>query len=257
MYMGEIKDIVSRMEFISLSEMDGVKLMNRRDCKYWFHRELLADILDSVADSYYILEVEGERDLPYSTLYYDTSEDELYYNHHRGKLNRYKIRRRNYVATQSSFLEIKFKSNTGRTIKIRQASDFDNEEFTLDEVDFIESNTPYSCSTLQGALVSKFRRLMLVSKSMDERCTIDINLHFSSPSDSSSLDNLVVVEVKSDGRSRGALTQALARYRIKPSGFSKYCMGRIVTSCEVKQNRFKDKHRKIDKIVNHSTFKEV
>ncbi len=140
-----ISEIISKYNGISLREMDAVKLMNRTDRKYWFHRSYLVDILADVVQDYYILEVDKERNLPYSTTYYDTKNDDMYDNHHRGKMNRYKIRRRNYISTKSSFLEVKFKSNKGRTIKVRRTSEYDNIGFDKDDEIFISEQTPYSC----------------------------------------------------------------------------------------------------------------
>ncbi|MFR9507173.1 MAG: VTC domain-containing protein [Rikenellaceae bacterium] len=171
----------------------------------------------------------------------------MYSNHHRGKMNRYKIRRRNYISTQSSFLEVKFKSNKGRTVKVRQASDYHNLGFDIDDQNFIHENTPYMCDTLKRVMENGFRRLMLVSKAMNERCTIDSELRFACGEHKRQLDNLVIVEVKTDGRSQSAIIDALNRRRVKPSGFSKYCVGRSLTESSIKQNRFKRKQREIGK----------
>ena len=43
----------------------------------------------------------------------------LYHDHHNGKLNRYKVRRRRYIDTDTEFLEVKLKNNKKRTIKSR------------------------------------------------------------------------------------------------------------------------------------------
>ncbi len=249
--MTRIGEVISQFQSISLAEMDGVKLMNRTDVKYWFHREYLADLLMSVIDDYYILEIEGGRDLPYSTIYYDTELDGMYINHHRGKMNRYKIRRRNYISTNSSFLEIKFKSNKGRTVKIRRASSYGNVGFDAEDQSFISQNSPYSSDSLKQVLENGFKRIMLVSKAMNERCTIDCELKFISAEGVANLNEMVIVEVKRDGRSPSAIVNSLNQMRIKPSGFSKYCMGRSLTNRELKQNNFKCKHRAIDKILTN------
>ncbi len=246
-----ISSIIEQFQGISLSQMDSVKLMNRTDRKYWFHRDQLPLILCDVMQDYYILEIDGVRSLPYSTTYYDTTHDEMYRNHHRGKLNRYKIRRRNYISTNISFLEVKFKSNKGRTIKVRQTTDYLNAGFDTKDEAFIQKNTPYSGDDLRRSLENVFRRLMLVSKSLNERCTIDSELRFISGDNETKLDDLVIVEVKTDGRSHSNIIEALNRRRIKPSGFSKYCIGRSLTDNELQQNNFKRKHREITKIVNN------
>lgn len=253
--MISINDIIRQFQGITLSQMDSVKLMNRTDRKYWFHRDHLAHILEDVMPDYYLLEIDGERNLPYSTTYYDTMHDEMYENHHRGKMNRYKIRRRNYISTNISFLEVKFKSNKGRTIKVRQPSNYLNPEFDTQDEAFLSKNTPYSCKDLRMALENGFRRLMLVSKNLNERCTIDSDICFRSGENKATLENLVIVEVKSDGRSYSKIIEVLNNRRIKPSGFSKYCIGRSLTDQRVRQNNFKQKHREINKRTNNPVIR--
>ncbi len=231
--------------------MDDVKLMNRTDRKFWFNIAHLPSLLEDIKEHYYILEVASLRNMLYSTTYYDTTTNEMYNNHHRGKLNRFKIRRRIYHSSQSSFLEVKFKSNKGRTIKTRMSADYNSDGFTPQEAEFIKERTPYSCEQLQKVFENSFKRLMLVSKNMNERCTIDSSLHFASLSKEISLDEMVIVEVKTDGKSHSAIIDALNSRRLRPSGFSKYCIGRSLTDNELKINNFKVKHRRIEKnIIN-------
>ncbi|MFI3297975.1 MAG: polyphosphate polymerase domain-containing protein, partial [bacterium] len=246
----QLIDVINEFDAITLPEMDKVKLMNRTDRKYWFNVSELVELLHDIKDKYYLLEVEGKRDLPYSTTYYDTPENEMYKNHHRGKLNRYKIRRRSYLVTDSSFLEVKFKSNKGRTIKKRIESEYPSDIFNEKEDKFIAKHTPYAALDLHSVLVNGFRRLMLVSKKLDERCTIDLELHFVTEAGKFSLGELTIVEVKTDGRSKSVIIDALNARRLKPSGFSKYCVGRSIVDASVPNNLFRQKHRAIEKIVN-------
>ncbi len=245
-----ISNVIDSFDGISLKEMDSVKLMNRTDRKYWFNATHLTQLLESVKDYYYILDIDGERNMLYTTTYYDTLNDEMYNNHHRGKLNRFKIRRRNYHSTKCSFLEIKFKNNKGRTIKQRRASNYENYSFDNNDNEFIKENTPYSCNQLKKVLENGFKRLTLVSKNMNERCTIDSELLFISNNREARLDSLVVVEVKRDGREKSVIIDALNNLRLKPSGFSKYCMGRSITDRTLKINRFKGTHREIEKKID-------
>jgi len=80
--LSEIKLSVSRFERITLPEMDSVKLMDRMDTKYLAPFHLLPEILSETKEFYKILEVNGERINTYDTLYYDTDNLNLYYNHH-------------------------------------------------------------------------------------------------------------------------------------------------------------------------------
>ncbi|BAX81579.1 polyphosphate polymerase domain-containing protein [Labilibaculum antarcticum] len=234
---------------IELKEMDKVKLMNRTDHKFWFHGAYLPDLLKQVEEDYYLLHIDGEYQLPYATTYYDTKKNFMFSAHHNGKLNRFKIRRRSYVNSGISFLEIKFKNNKGRTIKKRIPSTQSYSEFTSTEDQFINSKTPFSAAELKPSLENKFTRLTLVNKNFKERCTIDLNIEFEVSNSIVSLDNLVIVEIKSDGKSSSSpLGLALRKNRIKNNGFSKYCVGRSMTNPNLKQNAFKAKIRNIEKV---------
>ncbi|MBK7667231.1 MAG: VTC domain-containing protein [Sphingobacteriaceae bacterium] len=117
--MKSVADILNSFESITLAEMDKAKLMDRTDTKFTFSEENLKKVLTEVKSDYKILEIENCRMSTYQTLYYDTSDLSLYLKHHNGKLNRYKIRHRTYVESKLGFLEVKFKNNKGRTIKVR------------------------------------------------------------------------------------------------------------------------------------------
>ena len=113
----EINKIISKFSSVSLDEIDEVKLMNRIDRKYWFHISQLVPFLESTIPYYDILEINGQRLMKYETTYFDTEEDTMFLKHHNQKLNRHKIRQRKYLSTDSSFLEIKYKTNKRRTVK--------------------------------------------------------------------------------------------------------------------------------------------
>lgn len=245
------------IESIQLKEMDRVKLMNRTDTKYWFHYQHLQQILREIQNDYFILEINNESKLPYTTTYFDTSNNNMFSEHHNGKLNRFKVRRRSYVTSGISFLEVKFKSNKGRTIKKRISSEFGNTTFTANERDFLIRHIPFNPNELQPTLINNFSRLTLVNKNFKERCTIDLNLRFEMADKSIALDDLVIIEIKSDGKAENSpLALALFEHRIKPSGFSKYCVGRTLTDAALKRNAFKNKIRNIEKTIqtNNSLY---
>ncbi len=241
-------------ERILLEEMDQVKLMNRTDTKYWFRLSDLQAILDVVKNDYFILSIDGKTLMPYSTTYFDTDKNEMFAKHHNGKLNRYKIRKRSYVNSGISFLEIKFKSNKGRTIKKRIPAESKNGQLSAGEDKFIQSVAPYAADKLQPSLLNQFERITLVNRNFKERCTIDLNLQFKGTDKEIELENLVIVEIKSEGHSNmSSLALALRDHRIKASGFSKYCVGRTVTDHQLKRNAFKKKIRSIEKLIQPKT----
>ena len=117
--LSPIEQIIQQFNPISLKEMDGVELMNRTDTKFVVSLDQLLSILEEVKNTYRILEVNNVRFSHYETLYYDTDEFLFYTRHHNGKKNRWKIRKRSYVDSHLNFLELKFKTNRGRTQKQR------------------------------------------------------------------------------------------------------------------------------------------
>lgn len=239
------------MKPITLDEMSGVKLMNRIDTKFVVTEAQLKAILSAICDHYYAQEVEGHRLSPYSTVYYDTPELTMYLIHHDRHLVRDKVRVRTYVDSHLTFCEVKHKNNKGRTKKKRIAVEpipniIDNPEAAA----FLAEKQPYEVSTLSPHLVTAFDRITLVNYDKTERLTIDCNLRFENlrSGNKAAMTPLVVMELKQDGRAHSLLKDVLFEMRIRPFKVSKYCIGTCLTRPEVKQNRFKKKLRRIEKL---------
>ena len=239
------------MKPITLAEMDGVKLMNRIDTKYLVTEAQLRDILLRIHDGYYAQEVENNRLSPYSTVYYDTPELTMYTIHHNRHTVRDKVRVRTYVDSHLTFCEVKHKNNKGRTKKKRIVVEpipniIDNPEAAA----FLAEKQPYEVSSLSPHLVTIFDRFTLVNYGKTERLTIDCNLRFENlrSGTTASMGRLAVMELKQDGRAKSLLKDVLFDLRIRPFKVSKYCIGTCMTRPEVKQNRFKKKLRRIEKM---------
>ena len=247
----EIEPILSKFNPVSLQEIDEVKLMSRIDRKYWFHLSKLPEILLRTLEDYNILEIEGQRLMDYETLYFDTIDNEMYVKHHNGKRNRHKVRKRKYVSTDSSFLEIKFKTNKKVTKKKRIGIDFEENEFLVKELDFIDERTPYIGPNLRPVLHNKFKRLTLISKQKLDRCTIDIAPSFWNETNEINIDNLGIFELKRGKNIKSSpIVGILKSLEIKQRGMSKYCTGRALLDENLKQNRFKPRLRFIKNKLN-------
>lgn len=116
--------------------------------------------------------------MDYQTTYFDTPDNAMYLKHHNGKMNRHKIRQRKYVSTNSSFLEVKYKTNKKVTIKNRIETESQKHSFLESEISFIRKETPYSGPDLVFVLNNKFKRLTLIHREKLDRCTIDISPQF-------------------------------------------------------------------------------
>lgn len=242
-------NIIKSFETISLSEMGKVRLMNRVDSKYLTTIDQILNVLRAAASDFYIQEIDGRSNMPYYTLYYDTPDADMYYNHQRGKKNRQKIRIRNYEETEAApFVEIKIKNNKGRTRKKRIAMN-DGEKIDSYRV-FVENNSGYSVSSLIPQIENHFFRITLVNKDLTERITIDTNLEFHNLTTDRyvKLPEIGIIEWKRDGNSdKSIFGQILKKFRIHLGGFSKYCIGMAVTNPDLRQNRLKARIRLMEK----------
>ncbi len=249
--MKEIEDILDCIEPIHLKEMDAVRLMDRTDTKFTFEYAQLTNILFVIAPYYRILEIDTKRIFLYKTLYYDTQELDLYSRHHSGKLNRYKIRHRSYVETNTAYLEVKFKSNKGRTIKERIKDPVAPSEWTENEKSFLDTKLPFDPMTLKPCLWVNYSRITLVNKQTAERVTIDIGLNFANESNEQRFDNLVIAEVKQEKRQQSRFLEVMKELKIKQGSISKYCLGIAVMMKGVKRNNFKEGIKSIKNITGY------
>ena len=246
--------VVESMQPISLDEMDGIKLMNRVDTKYIMPLCRLPQILELARDYYRIMEVNGSRVSRYSTLYYDTESIDMYRTHQRGKLNRQKLRTRTYIETSEAFLEIKNKTNRGRTKKKRiSIPEEQMVDFSMNPVavGFVAERARYRLEDLRPTLYTRFSRITLVNNEKSERVTIDLAPSFENVLNGkeSVFDELVIVELKQSGNCFSKLSNILLRSSIHPFRVSKYCLGMATTNPDAPKHRIKWKIRYIDKMI--------
>lgn len=170
-----------RMPTLDLDRIAAVRLMNRVDTKYLVDERRCMELLERAADQYYVQIIDDCRACRYATLYYDTPQWDMYHLHHNRRLTRQKIRTRTYVETGVTYLEVKNKSNKGRTHKRRMALDrslFAAAATDTAAADFLQREARYAPETLSPSLATRFVRVTLVNRAMTERLTIDFDLHF-------------------------------------------------------------------------------
>ncbi len=246
-----IQDLVAQFKPISLSDVNqSAGLMDRVDTKYVLSQAALLDTLSVVQADYSVLEVNGYRLNPYCNLYYDTDSFYFYRQHHNGASNRYKVRTREYLANQLSFIEIKHKTPLGRTCKSRQPAD----AIVLDDESnsFVKSRLPLGVDPLEPKLWNSFTRITLVNSQYQERITLDIDLDYRPYDFSETLElgGVAIAEVKQVERHKDSpFVSALRKLGYHPMSFSKYCIGTSLLY-PVKSNRFKPSLTAVSRITN-------
>lgn len=243
---------------ITLDEMSGIRLMNRTDTKFVTTMPMLRQLLLMAADDYYVQQIDGRRTAAYYTLYFDTPDCQMYCVHEAGHTNRQKLRIRSYVDSHLDYLEVKTKNNHGRTKKQRislhdftpgclSAIDLGSAQYA----DFLGQALHYDAATMLPQLENRFDRITLVNKGMTERLTIDINLRFHNIATGNYrfMDHIAIIELKRDGRVYSPILSLLNQLRIKPHGFSKYCIGSALTNNSLHCNRLKPRLHSIERIL--------
>ena len=239
---------LNKFETITLSEMDDVKLMSRTDTKFVFNFLRLPEFLEKLSRFYKVLLIDENLIHDYKSLYFDTEDRKFYIEHHNRRVNRNKIRFREYVGSGLTFLEIKLKNNKGKTIKKRIKVDSISEEITKKQQRYIHKIIGYPIEVSAKQWIN-FSRVTFVHKTQKERLTMDINLTFNNKKDEGDLKNIVIAEVKQERMSRSSDFMRIAKeMSILPMRLSKYCMSTLSLNPKLKKNRFKEKSLFINKL---------
>jgi|SRR5688572_5852050 len=246
--MKPFEDILLKFEAVNLSELEKVSLLDRLDTKYVFTRQQLPDFLNLLPTHYKILEISSKRMFQYESLYFDTSDFELYNHHYCGRLNRYKVRFRKYVESNLNYFEIKFKNNKGRTIKSR-IQHHPGEGIQGKALELLNQNTPIQATGLEAKLWVNYTRITMVSMDFKERLTLDLDLMFKSGNESRSLDALVIAEVKQGKTGQSVFARLMKSHHIRKGSISKYCFGVASMFNNVRINNFKSQLLYLNRIL--------
>jgi len=233
-----------------LDEMKNVKFMNRVDTKYLFPVTKLQPLLLNISDDYRILEIDHLREFSYKTIYFDTPEYFFFKQHVTGKLSRFKVRVRTYETNGLTFLEVKHKSNKGRTSKTRIKRDNGDQYDDQKSQNFLQELISVDAQLLKPVITTGFTRITLVNISSSERITLDYNLSYNNlKGNRTELPFLAIAEIKRDksvGHSQ--FVQQIKKLGIHQTGFSKYCVGMALLYDVPKQNNLKPKLLLLNKI---------
>lgn len=248
-----IIDIANEFSSVNLDQLDSYQLINRYDVKYVINIKDLPTLLQSIKSDYQILENRQQRMFSYNNLYFDTKEYYFYNQHHNGKLNRSKIRFREYVDSGLYFFEIKSKKNNNKTSKERIRTNKIDTSLSTFEKDFILYHLNINPKNLYPKLFINYNRMTFVRiNGTVEKVTIDTDISFNNTIDKTSLPEIAIIEVKQKKFCK--LTYLYKQFKtlniLFGTGFSKYCLGLSLVDTNVKYNRFKPKILFINKLLS-------
>lgn len=238
---------------ISLTELvERASLQTRVDRKYVVPTEGVEQLLAVLAaDGARILEIDGERDFAYESVYFDTPDLASFRLAATGRRRRFKIRSRSYLDTGSSFLEVKTRGGRSTTVKERHELDPDDaRELTPDGREYVgevlgdAGISSVDPAELEPVLTTTYSRATLLIPSSESRATIDTRLvwELEDPTGhplGGRLERpaISVVETKSGSRA-SAVDRILWSLGHRPSSISKYATGMAALRPELSANRW-------------------
>lgn len=223
---------------IGLDELNSQSaLQDRVDRKYLIKASEVSELLFRLGDTCRVLEIEGFTWFAYRSTYYDTPDLDCYLRAGTRRRRRFKVRTREYLATDHRFLEVKTRGPRKTTVKDRLARDEQTDLISPDERRWVcevltfrgIANPPVA--ELEATLTTNYSRRTLQICPPDEpvsRMTIDLGLAYSTPGDNSgneiALNGHAIVETKGGPRPSHADHQ-LWTMRHRPIGISKFGVG--------------------------------
>ncbi|NVP17512.1 polyphosphate polymerase domain-containing protein [Candidatus Gracilibacteria bacterium] len=243
---------------ISLKELNATaSFLKRIDVKFLLNGKQFSSILEELKDKFNVLEIDGKKVFNYDNVYMDTS-DYLFYNQHQNKLeSRTKVRTRYYVDSNIAFFEYKQK-NAGVTNKYRYEFPAGEHGFmTRGKKRFFDGvwQSVYSgekAPEISPAIRTTYKRITMVSKSGDERLTIDFDIKAldlrKKNAETIDLKNLVIIESKSM-KQESDISKIMNKNKIeKANSCSKYSLGVVYSGIAQKYDTFRETMEKIKEI---------
>jgi hypothetical protein len=235
--------------------LDGIAdraVAARTDTKFVLHDEDVLGLLAQLVGHYRVLDVDGLRFTSYRTQYFDTESYALFRRHHAGGANRHKVRTRTYLNTGLAYVEIKRRTRSGATTKLRQQMPAFRTELDAVTGAFVDRHSSYAAASLTPSLQNRFDRICLIDAARSERLTIDVDLSVDTADGPLGLPHIAVAELKQErGASRSAspFLRAMQECHLRPSAFSKYCIGLLLTRPQIKHNRFKPQLKRLRRLM--------
>jgi hypothetical protein len=240
-HLAAIERAAAGLAAIPLDGLGTAALMDRVDTKFVLPVHLVPDVLHRCAGRYRALAVGGLRLCRYGTLYFDTADLAFYHAHHAGRATRRKIRVRSYLDAGEHYLEVKLRTNRGRTRKSRvPVADASSRALAqLDGPAFRDVLDPGAAPALREVVRVRYTRLTLVHAEAAERVTLDLRLAFASDAGAASYPGVVVAEVKQGRRDRSWFLDVMRALGQREESLSKYCLGVASLDAHAKKNRYK------------------
>ena len=129
-----VLDLVTGLPSIDLETLqDRASLQERVDTKFIVDPATLRRVVTALKPDLQVLEINGERQFDYDSVYFDSPNWRTYRDHVQGRRRRFKARTRHYVGSDLCMFEVKVEGMHGQTIKHRMSHPVeDSDRLTTD-----------------------------------------------------------------------------------------------------------------------------
>lgn len=243
-----LREAVDAFAEVDPALLERRALLARADTKFMLPLEALPGLLRALRPHHGVILAGAERIATYDTDYFDLPALRAYDDHVRGRAPRHKVRARHYPDRGVSFLEVKCRTNRGRTEKLRRPHPFGQRLLSEEEVDWALRITGWPGRVLLPQARTRFQRIALAALDSNERVTVDVGLRLERPPSVRSLDGLAIVEVKQgSAEPRSASILALRRAGARSRSLSKYAVAIGLMAPGVRRNRLLPTLREIER----------
>lgn len=244
------EQVIAQFAGVSLDQLvEEAELLKRIDRKYLVPARSVAAVLKSLPSSTRALEIDGQRNFAYRSVYFDTPELLSFRMAAQPRRRRFKVRTRTYVDTGKTYLEIKTKGARDATVKERTEHPLPDRLTRSSLVDIRSALAAVGVADdlagdLAPTLITTYKRATLLiaggtaADPQLSRATIDTELEWEDAEGNVlSLDDFVVVETKS-GSTASPVDRALWTHGFRPRSVSKYATGLAAMHPELPRNKW-------------------
>lgn len=259
--VGSQLDAISPVGLDELNTAAG--LQTRIDRKYLVPIMDSRELIEQLADQAQVLEIAGQRQFRYESVYFDTADRDSFAAAAHGRRRRFKVRLRRYLDSGECWLEVKARGSRGITMKERLPYlDESANQLTVAGAEFVtnclQAVQIRDCdpSQLRPVLTTRYARSTLLLAAENSRLTLDTGLQVAAPDGRAiGLPGLVVIETKS-ARATSAADKQLWRSGHRPTRISKFATGLAALYPQLPSNKW---HRVISRHFSEqkNNFKDI
>ncbi|WP_149823551.1 VTC domain-containing protein [Streptomyces tailanensis] len=239
-----VASVVGLLRPIGLDELvERAELLTRVDRKYMLPTADLPLVIGGLDEDAQVLEVDGQRQFAYRSVYFDTPDMDGYLGAARRRRRRFKLRIRTYLASGVHYFEVKTRGPRGTTVKQRIPYEGDlwrlgpEARAYADEM-LGEAGINSRGFRLLPTLTTRYRRTTLFLPGSGSRVTVDTDLTWALP-DGTELrtPERTIVETKA-GRAGSGADRLLWSLGHRPVPVSKYGTGLAALRPDLPANRW-------------------